>query len=219
LRILPVDDEVDLSRAVSALLRAERYDVRWAPSIDEAYLALAENEPDLIVLDVMFPESEDAGFDFASALRETHVGIPILFLTARDAIEDRVEGLDLGGDDYLAKPFHAEELLARVRALLRRDGEQRTALLERGPLQIDFRARTVSWDGAGVELSDREFSLLETLALHPERAYPVQELAERHFPNASSGTYVVRTYVFRLRSKLAPDAIRTLPGGYRLGVP
>ncbi len=219
MRILLVDDEPDLSRAVCALLRAERYDVQWAASVDDAYQALAEAEPDLIVLDVMFPEGDDAGFRFARALRAIQVGIPILFLTARDALDDRVEGLDLGGDDYLAKPFQAAELLARIRALLRRDGDQRTALLDRGPLQIDFRARSVRWGGSSVSLSDREFALLETLALHPERAYPVEELAERHFPNASSGAYVVRTYVFRLRSKLAPDAIRTLPGGYRLGVP
>jgi len=219
MRILLVDDEADLARALTAMLKAERYEVRWACSIDAAYEALADSEPDLVVLDVMFPEGEDAGFRFARELREARVDLPILFLSARDTLEDRVEGLDLGGDDYLTKPFATAELLARVRALLRRDGEQRTALLERGPLAIDFRARTVRWAGQSVALSDREFALLETLALHPERAYPVDELAERHFPNAGSGTYVVRTYVFRLRSKLAPEAIRTLPGGYRLGVP
>jgi DNA-binding response OmpR family regulator len=219
MRILLVEDEVDLARAVVALLKAERYEVSWAASIDDAYQALADHEPDLLVLDVMFPESEDAGFELAHALRETHVDIPILFLTARDTLEDRVEGLDLGGDDYLPKPFEVAELLARVRALLRREGGQRTALLQRGPLEIDFRARSVRWSGEAVHLSDREFSLLETLALHPERAYAVEELAERHFPEAATGPYAVRTYVFRLRSKLAPDAIRTLPGGYRLGVP
>lgn len=219
MRILLVDDEEDLARALAALLRAERYEVRWAGSIDDAYEALADGEPDLVILDVMFPEGEAAGFALARDLRDARVDIPVLFLTARDALEDRVEGLDLGGDDYLTKPFATEELLARVRALLRRDGTQRTALLARGPLEIDFRARVVRWAGGPVALSDREFALLETFALHPERAYAVEELAERHFPNAASGPYVVRTYVFRLRRKLGPEAIRTLPGGYRLGVP
>jgi DNA-binding response OmpR family regulator len=219
MRILLVEDEADLARPVAALLRAERYEVGWAATIDDAYRALAEREPDLLVLDVMFPESENAGFELARALRASRVTIPILFLTARDSLDDRVEGLDLGGDDYLPKPFQFAELLARIRALLRRDGGHRTALLQRGPLEIDFRARSVRWCGAPIQLSDKEFSLLETLATHPERAYAVEELAERHFPDAATGPFAVRTYVFRLRSKLAPEAIRTLPGGYRLGVP
>jgi len=219
MRILVVDDEPDLTRALAALLGAARYQVATAASSDEAYAALAESEPDVIVLDVMFPEDEDGGFRLARELRTAGCLAPILFLTARDAPDDRVAGLDLGGDDYLTKPFDAAELLARVRALLRRGSEQRTATLQRGPLTIDFRARSVSWDREPVSLSDREFCLLEHLALHPERAYSVAELADSHFPTAASGSYAVRTYVFRLRTKLAPEVIATLPGGYRLGVP
>jgi len=219
MRILLVDDEPDLTRALAAMLRAERYDVETASTTDEAYAALAEREPDLIVLDVMFPEDEDAGLELARSLRDAGSEAPILFLTARDAAEDRVAGLDLGGDDYLTKPFDTPELLARVRALLRRNGAQRSAALERGSLKVDFRARCVCWNGAPVPLSDREFCLLESLATHPERAYSVAELADRHFPEAASGAYAVRTYVFRLRHKLGPEAIATVPGGYRLGVP
>lgn len=219
MRILLVEDEEDLARAIVAVLGRERYDVAWAADPAEATELVAEAEPDLLLLDVMFPDDEDGGFHLASALRSAGLAAPILFLTARDALDDRIHGLDLGGDDYLTKPFEIAELLARVRALLRRDGRTRAAVLDRGRLHLDFAARSVAWDGREVPLSEREFALLEMLALHPERAFGVDELVDRLFPRADSGPYAVRTYVFRLREKLASDVIRTIPGGYRLGVP
>lgn len=219
MRVLLVEDETDLAHALVAVLAHERYDVAWAASPAEAVERVAEAEPDLLLLDVMFPEDEDGGFRLAASLRSAGLEAPILFLTARDEIGDRVRGLDLGGDDYLTKPFDLPELLARVRALLRRDGHTKASVLQRGPLHLDFAARRVCWDGDEVELSDREFALLETLALHPERAFAVEDLVDRLFPQAGSGAYAVRTYVFRLRTKLAPDVVRTIPGGYRLGLP
>lgn len=219
MRVLLVEDEADLARALVAVLAQERYQVAWAGTPHEALELISDTEPDLLILDVMFPEDEDGGFHLAASLRAAGLDAPILFLTARDDIDDRVRGLDLGGDDYLAKPFEISELLARVRALLRRDGHARAAVVERGPLRLDFAARSVRWEGAEVELSDREFALLEMLTLHPERAFAVDELVDRLFPQAASGGYAVRTYVFRLRSKLAPSVVRTIPGGYRLGVP
>lgn len=219
MRVLLVEDEVDLARALVAVLEHERHSVEWAASPDTALELVAEAEPDLLLVDVMFPDDEDGGFHLAAELRSAGFAAPILFLTARDDVADRVHGLDLGGDDYLSKPFETAELLARVRALLRRDGGTKTALLERGPLRLDFAARSVRWGGVEVPLSDREFGLLETLALYPDRAFGVDELADRLFPNADSGPYAVRTYVSRLRTKLAPDVVRTIPGGYRLGIP
>lgn len=218
MRILLVEDEEDLARALVAVLERERYQVAWARDRDEAAERLADGDPDLLVLDVMFPGDEDGGFHLAEGLRGAGVRTPILFLTARDTVDDRVEGLDLGGDDYLTKPFEVAELLARVRALLRREGQTKRPVLQRGALSLDFTGRRVCWRGREVHLSDREFALLEVLALHPERAFAVDELVDRLFPQAESGAYAVRTYVFRLRERLAPDVIRTIPGGYRLGL-
>jgi DNA-binding response OmpR family regulator len=218
MRILLVEDEPGLATPLLALLRRERYEVAWADSLAQAHQLLSEQEPDLIALDVMLPEGEDAGFRLARALREGGFAGAILFLTARDTVEDRVEGLDLGGDDYLVKPFSLQEFLARVRALLRRGGEQRQNLLERGPLHIDFKRRSVCWQQHPVQLSEKEFALLERLALRPERVFGVDELLDKLFPDTDSGHRILRVYVHRLREKLGPEVISTQSGGYILGV-
>jgi len=121
MRVLLVEDEASLAKPLLALLQKEGYQAVWAADLEEAQRALADGEPDLITLDVMLPEGEEAGFEFAEGLRRVGFRQPILFLTARDAVEDRVRGLDLGGDDYLTKPFALQEFLARLRALARRE--------------------------------------------------------------------------------------------------
>ncbi|WP_027882128.1 response regulator transcription factor [Meiothermus rufus] len=218
MRILLVEDEPGLAGPLVALLRRERYEVVWADNTPQARAQVDECEPDLIALDVMLPEGEDAGFRLARQLRLGGFTGAILFLTARDVVEDRVYGLDLGGDDYLVKPFSLEEFLARVRALLRRGGTTRQSVFERGPLRIEFDSRKVYWNRRLVSLSDKEFALLERLALYPERVFGVDELLEKIFPDAESGHRILRVYVHRLREKLGEDVITTLPGGYALGV-
>lgn len=213
-----MEDETDLARALLALLAQERYQPEWADCVEQAYAKLAEAEPDLLVLDAMLPEGEDAGFELAQDLRHSGCQKPILFLTARDTLEDRVQGLDLGADDYLTKPFDVPEFMARVRALLRREGQTKQSALERGPLRLDFVARRVFLAGREVVLTEKEFVLLEVLALSPDRVFTVNELLDRVFPEASSGHHALRMYVSRLREKLAPEAIVTVPGGYRLGL-
>lgn len=217
MRILLVEDQADLAEPLLALLARERYETHWASDLRAARRALVGGEPDLAVLDVMLPEGEDAGFDLARMLRGAGYRGGILFLTARDAVEDRVTGLDLGGDDYLVKPFSLLEFSARVRALLRRDADTRGSRLDRGRLTVDFRNRQALWQGRSAALSDREFALLELFALHPDRVFTVEDLLGRLFPEARSGTRIVRVYVHHLRRKLAPGAIHTMPGGYRLG--
>ncbi|MDQ3460722.1 MAG: response regulator transcription factor [Deinococcota bacterium] len=217
MRILIVEDERDLAEPLIDLLRRERYEVVWANALEPAYEALEEREFDLAVLDVMLPEGEDAGFDFARSLRDAAFDGRILFLTARDSVSDRTRGLDLGGDDYLVKPFSLHEFLARVRALLRRSAQTKRAVFKRGPLHLDFSARRVLWQGREVELSEREFTILELFALYPERVFTVDELLDRFFPEADSGHRVVRVYVSQLRHKLDAGLISTVPGGYRLG--
>jgi two-component system, OmpR family, response regulator QseB len=216
--ILIVEDEAILGETLKALLQRNNYSATHADSYESAWDAFINLEPDLVALDVMLPEGEDAGFEFARELRESGYTGPILFLTARDTIEDRVQGLDLGGDDYLIKPFSLDEFMARVRALLRRETTTKQAMFKRGDLELDFRQRRVLWRSQEVTLSEREFALLELFALNPDKVYTSDELLERIFPNADSGTKVIRVYIHYLRQKIAEQVIVTASGGYRLGV-
>ena len=218
MRILLVEDEDGLARPLEALLRHERYEVHWAASLTEARSAFLEGEPDLIALDIMLPEGDSAGLSLAKEVRSSGYTGSILFLTARDAIEDRVAGLDIGGDDYMVKPFSLQEFLARVRALLRRGSSTRHTVLERGSLRLDFTQRAVYWNNRPISLSEKEFALLERLALSPDRVFGIEELLEKLFPEADSGHRILRVYVHRLREKLGPGVVITTPGGYTLGV-
>ncbi len=218
MKILLLEDERDIAEPVAQLLRAQRYEVTWAASLEAAYKAFAEREYDLAVLDIMLPEGEDAGFELAAGLREAGFHGSILFLTARDSVEDRIRGLDLGGDDYLIKPFSLKELLARVRALLRRESQTRTAGFSRGPLTVEFAKRKVSWEGQEVKLSEREFAMLELFALYPDKVFTVDDLLDRFFPEAASGHRVIRVYVNQLRQKISEEVLETVPNGYVLGL-
>lgn len=218
MNILIVEDEAILAQTLCASLAYEGYQTKWADCTKLAWQHMSEVEPDLIALDVMLPEGEDAGFNFARHLREIGNTTPILFLSARDTTEDRIKGLDIGGDDYMVKPYSLEEFSARVRALLRREAQTKQANFTRGELQIDLRRRQVIWQGTAVSLSEREFALLELFSLNPDRIYSADELLERIFPDANSGNRVVRVYVHYLRQKIAPNIIVTATGGYRLGV-
>ena len=218
MNILVVEDESILGKTLAVLLQRSGYQASHVDSYESAWDAFVEREPDLVALDVMLPEGEDAGFKYAQELRESGYSGPILFMTARDTIEDRVKGLDLGGDDYLIKPFSLDEFMARVRALLRREAKTKQSSFKRGALEVDFRQRRVVWNQKEVTLSEREFALLELFALNPDKIYTAEELLERIFPGADSGTKVIRVYVHYLRQKLAAEAIATASGGYRLGV-
>ena len=218
MRILLVEDEAKLAEPLIALLERERYETHWAKDLSSVWALLAKGEPDLAILDVMLPEGEDAGFTLAISLRKLGYQGSILFLTARDAVEDLVHGLDIGGDDYLLKPFNLLEFSARVRALLRRDARTKEACFERNGLSVDYRSRAVQWQRTAIELSEKEFALLELFTLHPGKVFSVENLLNRFFPETESGTRIVRVYIHNLRQKLAPEVIETVPGGYRLGL-
>ncbi len=218
MNILLVEDERDLAEPIASLLTAQRYQVRWVSSLEQAFEAQVECEYDLAILDVMLPEGEDAGFIYAQHLRDAGFNGSIIFLTARDSVEDRIRGLDLGGDDYLIKPFSLKELLARVRALLRREAQTRKSEFSRGKLRVDLAKRQVLWQDQVIHLSEREFAMVELFTLYPDRVFSVDDLFERFFPNAESGNKVVRVYVNQLRKKVTHDFINTVPGGYALGL-
>lgn len=215
MRLLLVEDDLEVGELVQEALSAEGYAVDWAKDGEEA-LGLAEALPyALLVLDVRLPRRD--GFGVLAALRGRGNRVPVLILTARDTLEDRVQGLEGGADDYLVKPFHLRELRARVRALLRRGCGQASNLLEVGRLRLDLRARRAWWLGKELRLSGREWAILEFLCLHEEGYYPRETLLEQVWPGeASVDPRSLDPYISRLRGKLAEDAIETRRGlGYR----
>ena len=217
MRILLVEDEGAIALPLVRALEAQGYGVRHAVSLEDARIKFVEAEPDLALLDVRLPDDASGSFTLAREVRTAGYRGPLLFLTARDASEDRVEGLDLGGDDYLVKPFDLPELLARVRALLRRGSETRTSLLVSGPLSLDLNQRSVTWEGRPVSLSAREYELLERLARSPGRIFTASELFDLIWGDQASDPGAVKVCVHYLRAKLSPQVVRTEARGYRLG--
>jgi two-component system response regulator QseB len=218
MRILLVEDEAAIALPLVRALQAQGYEVRHTATLAASRAAFAEEEPDLALLDVRLPDNALGGFILAREVRAAGYLGPLLFLTARDTSEDRVTGLDLGGDDYLVKPFDLPELLARVRALLRRASDTKTNELICGPLRLDFGQRTVQWAGKAVSLSLREYDLLERLARSPSRVFSVQELFTLVWGEQASDPGTVKVCVHHLRAKLGPQVVQTEPRGYRLGV-
>jgi two-component system response regulator MprA len=209
--ILVVDDDGPIRRMLSRTLTAEGYAVEASPDGGAALAAVERSAPDLVVLDVAMPGVD--GLAVARRLRDKGLGVPILFLTARDAVPDRVAGLDAGGDDYLVKPFAAEELLARIRALLRR-GSEPEDVLAYGDLVFDVRERTATRAGHELGLSSREGDLLELLLLNRRRVVPRELALERVWGGpAAASLNVVDQYVSYLRAKLGePPLIETVRG-------
>jgi len=215
MRLLLVEDDEKLARALARGLRHEGYAVDLAADGDAALTSAAVWEYDAIVLDVMLPRRD--GLGVCAALRERGCWAPVLMVTARDQVPDRVRGLDAGADDYLAKPFAFDELLARLRALLRRAPAERPTRLQVGDLVVDPATHSVTRGGTAVALTAREFAVLEYLARRPGDAVTRSELLEHVWDeNWLGSTNVVDVYVGYLRKKLeAPfrrPLIRTLRG-------
>ena len=221
MRILLVEDEPAAAQLIAKGLRENAYAVDVAADGEAALLQIGTNDYDLVVLDVMLPRKN--GFAVCRAVRESGSTIPILMVTARDAVEDRIEGLDTGADDYLVKPFAFGELLARIRALIRRgDRPVAGSRLEAGPISLDTRTRRVHVDGLEVALTAKEYALLEYLVRRAGDVITRGEIAEhvwdeRYDPLSN----VVDVYVQRLRRKLdgsrSESLIRTRRGeGYQL---
>jgi len=222
-RLLLVDDEENLRSMLEAALAHSGFDVHPAASGREALEAVRQVRPDLVVLDVMLPDLD--GFDVVKRLRSGGDRTPVLFLTARDATEDRVRGLTLGGDDYLVKPFSLEELVARITAVLRRAGvDTRGSRLTCADLEMDDDAHRVTRGGEDIALSPTEYNLLRFLLQNKGRVVSKAQILD-HVWNYDFGGDggVVETYIGYLRRKLeaaGPRLIHTLRGvGYTLREP
>jgi DNA-binding response OmpR family regulator len=216
MRVLVVEDEARIASFVTKGLRAQGFAVEHAATAAEAFEGVLRAEPDLIVLDLGLPDVD--GTQLLTRLRDAGHFMPVLILTARGEVADRVKSLNLGADDYLTKPFAFDELLARIRARLRRRDEARTPTVRVGEVELDLRTRRVSVDGRPVDLTAREFSLLETLLRHPGQVLSRQQLLSGVWGfSFDPGSNLVDVYVGYLRRKLGEGRIETVRGaGYRL---
>jgi two-component system OmpR family response regulator len=213
MKVLIVEDEEDLLHVTATALRESGFSVDLARDGMEGLVKGETADYDAIVLDLMLPRMD--GWEVLSRLRQTKA-TPVLILTARDAVADRVEGLNRGADDYLTKPFELEELIARLRALIRRSAGSPSPVVEVAGVQIDTAARTVTKQGEVVELSAKEYALLELLALHRGRLV-TRSMIYEHIYGEEDDTFsnVVDVYVSNLRRKLGSELIETRRGqGY-----
>jgi len=223
-RVLVVDDEPNIVDVISMALRYEGFEVDAAGTGAEALAKIRDTRPHVLLLDVMLPDME--GFEVAKQLGAERARVPIIFLTARDATEDRVRGLTVGGDDYVTKPFSLAELIARVRALLRRAGVTDTdsSVVAFADVELDDDAHEVTRAGRLIELTPTEYRLLRYLLLNPRRVLSRTQLLEHVWDYDFGGdARVLETYVSYLRRKLdehGPPLIHTVRGvGYVLRLP
>jgi two-component system, OmpR family, response regulator PhoP len=223
MRALVIEDDTDLRTLVAGYFTEQGFVVDAAADGEQGLYMATEYPVDIAIVDLGLPKV--SGVDIVRGARKKGCSYPILILTARDGWESKVAGLEAGADDYLVKPFHKEELLARARALLRRSGGWAQSTLQSGPIALDTAARSVSASGKPVELTAYEYRLLEYLLLHAGKVVSKSTLTEHLYAEDSErDSNVIEVFVRRLRAKLDPDGtlqpIETLRGqGYRWNLP
>jgi DNA-binding response OmpR family regulator len=215
MNVLIVEDEARIASFVERGLKAEGFTVTVARDGSTGYALACDESVDLVILDLKLPKLP--GEQVLAKLRERRPDVPVIVLTAKDAIDDRVRNLNAGADDYLTKPFSFAELLARVHARLRARDQRSSAALEQGGVRLDLHARSVTVEGRSVDLTAREFALLETFMRHPGQVLSQVQLMDRVWGyDFEPGSNVVEVYVGYLRRKLGKQRIETVRGaGYR----
>ena len=216
MRVLVVEDDPMIGRAVADGLQGDGYAVDWVRDGEAAELALKHGPYDLAVLDLGLPRKD--GFEVLKSLRRSRIEVPMLIITARDAVADRIAGLDHGADDYLVKPFDLDELLARARAVVRRRAGRASPEITYGALNLNPAKREVNWRGNRVELSAREFAVLEALLREPGTVVSRARLEDSVYGwGEEVGSNSVEVHLHHLRKKLDPALIRNVRGvGYRV---
>ncbi|MAJ69666.1 MAG: response regulator transcription factor [Pseudomonadota bacterium] len=220
MRILVAEDDSRLLMQLDSLFQQQGFSVDLADDGEKALFQLKEVNYDLAVIDIGLPKLD--GFDVIRQARGSDVSTPVLILTARDRWQEKVEGLDAGADDYLTKPFHNEELLARVKALIRRASGQASSTIEFGPVVLDMQAKEIRVNARALDLTAYEYKVMEYLMLHPQKVISKTELTEHIYDqDFDLDSNVIEVFVGRLRRKLDPEGtlkpIETLRGrGYRI---
>jgi DNA-binding response OmpR family regulator len=209
MKVLIIEDQDRLGQFLKQGLSESRYTVTWAHNCAEANDAIADSTFDVIVLDLGLPDGD--GLDLLRSWRSSGFNEPVLILSARDTVQDRIKGLDIGADDYLPKPFSLEELQARVRSLVRRQASVKKAVLEHNGIELDLLSRMVKLDGVAIELTNREYALLEVFMHNQGRVLPRTLIAEKIWSsNYDVDTNLLDVYMSRLRNKLEAVSHRNL---------
>ena len=219
MRVLLIEDDPILGAAVRDQIAADGHTVDWAPRLDTARDCVGTVTYELILLDLMLPDGK--GLDFLKARRAARDVTPVIILTARDQITDRIAGLNAGADDYLVKPFDLSELSARIGAVARRYAGNPNPLLEIGDLTIDLAERSIQRAGQPISLTAREWVLFEAFLQRPRALLSKAQMEERLYSfDAEVESNTIEVYIGRIRKKLGQDVIETIRGlGYRLGQP
>ena len=219
MRVLVVEDEPELNRQLREALEENGYVVDVATDGEEGHF-LGDTEPyDAVILDIGLPKMD--GISVLEAWRRNDRTMPVLILTARDRWSDKVQGIDAGADDYVAKPFHMEEVIARIRALVRRNAGHASNEITCGPIRLDSRSGKVTVDGQAIKLTSHEYRLLSYLMHHQGKVISRTELVEHLYDqDFDRDSNTIEVFIGRLRKKLAVDAIHTVRGlGYNMVVP
>jgi len=220
MRVLVAEDDSKLLTQLDTLLQESGYSVDLADNGEHALYQLKEYNYDLAIVDIGLPKLD--GFDVIRKARSENISTPVLILTARDRWQEKVEGLDSGADDYLTKPFHNEELLARAKALIRRASGQANPVIQMGPISLDTVSEEIQLNSLSLELTAYEYKVMEYLMLNPQKVISKTELTEHIYDqDFDLDSNVIEVFIGRLRKKLDPDGtikpIETLRGrGYRI---
>ena len=219
MRILLAEDDASQAESIKTWLEMDGYSVDWVERGDHAVLALEQHHYDCVLLDRGLPQV--TGDEILKQLIKIHPQTPVLFLTARDSIADRVEGLDLGAHDYLVKPFSLEELSARVRAQLRTQHQQVNNCLSFGDLRLDIQAKTLHKNAIRIELTSREYQILHKMMLNPEHIMTRSQLEESLYAWGDEvESNAIEVFIYQLRKKIGSEYIKTIRGlGYRMNLP
>ena len=219
MRILLAEDDASQAESIKTWLEMDGYSVDWVERGDHAILALEQHHYDCVLLDRGLPQV--TGDEILKQLIKIYPQAPVLFLTARDSIADRVEGLDLGAHDYLIKPFSLEELSARVRAQLRTQHQQVNNCLSFGDLRLDIQAKTLYKNAIRIELTSREYQILHKMMLNPEHIMTRSQLEESLYAWGDEvESNAIEVFIYQLRKKIGSEYIKTIRGlGYRMNLP
>lgn len=221
-KVLIIEDDFMIAESTQTLLKYHGYDVEWVNNGIDGLRCLQQSQFDIVLLDLGLPMMD--GMQVLKQIRQNYVHLPVLIISARDQLQNRVDGLNQGADDYLIKPYEFDELLARIYALLRRTGGQNsklenTNIIKYGDLILDIEQHLVKFKGEYIDLSNREWAILLPLVSHPNKIFSKSNLEDKLYDfDTEINSNTIEVYIHHLRNKLGKDFIRTIRGlGYRLG--